>query len=125
MAEREVEHCLSQKVEDRCRLQFAVPIMIAVLSCNFVKLLCMVLTIWKCREPNFVPLGDALCSFLEDPDQNTLGMCIARKKEFDNAWPDGGPKRWKEKKHFRYEAVGLQRWIGSNTMWVRILVAGD
>ncbi|KAH7383464.1 hypothetical protein BKA64DRAFT_582563, partial [Cadophora sp. MPI-SDFR-AT-0126] len=123
MADREVEYCLSQKVEDRCRLQFAVPIMVAVLSCNFVKLLCMVLTIWKCREPTFVTLGDALSSFLEVPDRYTMGMCIARKKEFENAWPDGEPKRWDVRKHFRFEAVGLQRWIGSNTLCAVALIA--
>lgn len=116
MADKEVEYCLSQKVDDLCRLEFAVPIMIAVLACNFVKLFCMVVTIWKCREPTFVTLGDALSSFLDDPDRNTVGMCIATKKDFENGWPDGEPKRWTVKKHFTYEAVGLQRWIGSNTM---------
>ncbi|XMA11573.1 hypothetical protein WAI453_004364 [Rhynchosporium graminicola] len=123
MADRKVEYCLSQKVEDQCRLQFAVPIMIAVLTCNFVKLLCMVVTIWICREPTLVTLGDALSSFLEIPDQNTAGMCIATKKDFEHGWPDAEPKQWHVKKHFRYEAVGFYRWIGSNIMCAIALVA--
>ncbi|KAG4442025.1 hypothetical protein IFR05_002493 [Cadophora sp. M221] len=123
MADSEVEYCLSQKVEDQCRLEFAIPIMIAVLACNFVKLFCMVVTIWKCRDPTFVTLGDALSSFLDDPDRNTVGMCIATKQDFENGWPDGEPKRWIVRKHFTYEAVGLQRWVGSNTMCAVAVIA--
>ncbi|KAL2067586.1 hypothetical protein VTL71DRAFT_2011 [Oculimacula yallundae] len=123
MADREVLYCLSQKVEDQCRLQFAVPIMIAVLCCNFVKLLCMVVTIWMCQEPTFVTLGDALCSFLENPDPNTIGMCISTKKDFENRWPDGEPKQWTLKRHFRYEAVGFRRWLGSNTLCAAALIS--
>ncbi len=116
MADREVKYCLSQKVEDQCRLEFAVPIMIVVLSCNLVKLLCMIVTIWTCREATFVTLGDALSSMLENPDRNTVGMCIATKKDFENDWPDGEPKQWEMRKQFRYEAVGFQRWLFSNAL---------
>lgn len=116
MAGREVQYCLSQKVEDRCRLEFAVPIMIAVLTCNSVKLVCMVLTIVMCREATFVTMGDALSSMLESPDLNTVGMCIATKKDFETDWPGAEPKRWVAQKHFRFEAVGLQRWFLSNAM---------
>jgi hypothetical protein len=112
-----VEYCLSEQVQDICRLQFAVPIMVVVLCCNFVKLVCMGITIWKCRESTFVTLGDALSSLLEKADPYTNGMCTASKKDFaDQAWPDPHPKRWTEKRHFRCEAVGIQRFILTNIM---------
>lgn len=119
MANQPVEYCLSQVVQDRCRLQFAVPIMIVVLVCNSAKLLCMIITLWKCGEPTFVTLGDALAGFLEKPDRWTVGMCISNKLEFlDEKWPDPSalPQRWSLKRHFRYEAVGLRRFILSNSV---------
>ncbi len=119
MADRTVEYCLSQKVKDECRLQFAVPIMVVVLSCNVVKLLCMAVMIWSCREPTFVTLGDALSSMLEYPDRCTNGMCTATKKEFEKVvWPDQDPKRWSTKRKFQCEAVGIRRWVLSNILLV-------
>jgi hypothetical protein len=118
MLNQTVEYCLSEKVKDVCRLQFAVPIMVVVLSCNFVKLLCMVLTLWTCKEFAMVTLGDALDSFLQNPDHTTRGMCTITKKEIETGtWPDRSERRrWKERRHFRLEAVGLRRWIFSITL---------
>jgi len=119
MANQPVEYCLSEKVQDICRLQFAAPIMVVVLCCNFAKLLCMITTIWRCRESTLVTLGDALSSWLEKPDPYTAGMCIATKKDFeDRAWPDAQPSRWSDKRNFRCEAVGIRRWILSNVVHV-------
>lgn len=116
MAGQPAQYCLSQKVEDRCRLQFAVPILIVVLCCNFAKLVSILITLWKFREPTFVTLGDALSGMLEQPDPSTAGMCIANKKDFDNGtWPESEPKRWAVKSHFRFEAVGIRRFVLSNT----------
>ena len=117
MADQLVEYCLSESVLDRCRLQFAVPIMVVVLSCNFFKLLCMVYTIYRCREFKMVTLGDAVSSFLERPDPCTKGMCIVTKKDIEGGnWTRNQPKRWKDRKSFRCEAVGLGRWIFSNAL---------
>lgn len=118
MGEYEVSYCLSQKVEDKCRLQFAAPIMVVVLCCNFVKLLAMIITLWKCKEKTFVTLGDALASFLENPDRNTVGMCIATKKDFEARWPAREAKRWSPKKQFRFKGVGIRRWILTNGVQV-------
>lgn len=117
MANEQVEYCLSEPVPDVCRLQFAVPIMVVVLSCNFFKLLCMTITIWKCSEFSMVTLGDAVSSFLERPDSSTNGMCIVTKKEIESgAWTRRQPKRWEDRRSFHLEAVGLRRWILSNSM---------
>lgn len=116
IAGQPAQYCLSQKVEDRCRLQFAVPILIVVLCCNFAKLVCMLIMLWNFREPTFVTLGDALSGMLERLDPSTAGMCIANKKDFDNgAWPESEPNRWAVKRHFRFEAVGIRRFVFSNT----------
>ena len=74
-----IEYCLSQTTEPSCRLQFSLVIMVIVLLCNFSKTLCMILTIW---EPSWVPLltlGDAIASFLDQPDLHTVNNCLAGK----------------------------------------------
>ncbi|KUJ17807.1 uncharacterized protein LY89DRAFT_733629 [Mollisia scopiformis] len=124
MADQPVEYCLSQKVPDECRLQIAVPIMLIVLICNAVKLSCMTITIWKFKEPTFVTLGDALSGMLENPDPHTVGMCTATKKQFqDGAWPDREPQRWTLQRHFRYKAVGMRRWVLSNSICTLAVIA--
>lgn len=117
MGDQLVEYCLSEPVPDICRLQFAVPIMVVVLSCNFVKLLCMAFTVWRCKEFNMVTLGDAVGSFLERPDRHTPGMCTATKKEIEiGDWTRNQPKRWESRRSFRCEAVGVRRFILSNSL---------
>lgn len=124
MGTQQVDYCLSQRVEDQCRLQFAVPIMIVVLICNLVKLAAMAVILWKCREPAFVTLGDALDDLLDRPDPYTVGMCIVAKQDFENgAWPVSKARRWSPKRHFRCEGVGARRWIVTNT--VQVLLSDD
>jgi len=117
MGNQTVEYCLSETVPDHCRLQFSVPIMIAVIICNFIKLICITLTIWK-SDFTLVTLGDAISSFLETPDPASKGMCTATKKEIqDGWWPvSNRPRRWLNKRTFWYEAVGFQRWLWSNVL---------
>ena len=38
-----IQHCLSQPIEERCKLQFSLIIMAIVIGCNFMKSLCMFL----------------------------------------------------------------------------------
>jgi hypothetical protein len=117
MADQLVEYCLSEPVPGICRLQFAVPIMVVVLCCNFVKLLCMVFTVWRCREFSMVTLGDAVSSFLETPDPCTKGMCTVTKREIEKGtWTSDEPRKWENRKSFHCEAVGIRRWILSNSL---------
>lgn len=53
-----IEYCLSKQIKPDCRLQLSLVIMISVKVCNFVKILCMGLTIW---EPSSTPLLSWRC----------------------------------------------------------------
>lgn len=77
-----IEYCLSQYIEPSCRLQFSLVIMIIVISCNFAKVLCMSLTIWKPSSMPLLTLGDAVASFLDRPDPDTANNCLASKLRF-------------------------------------------
>ena len=77
-----IQYCLSQPIVERCKVQFGLPIMVTVIACNFMKCLCMVLTLWWQRSPPLVTLGDAIESFLQNVDLSTKDMCLAGKAHF-------------------------------------------
>ena len=73
----DVQFCLSEQVEEHCKLQFSIAIMIFVICCNSIKLVCMFWIIRKRDSEPLVTLGDAIASFLDTPDQTTLNACLA------------------------------------------------
>ena len=113
--EIEVRGCKSEITEERCKVQFSLGIMIAVISCNLVKACAMIMTLVRSREPTLVTLGDAIDSFLRIPDPATRGICFADRWFIDREWRRGwrtGPRQWKHK--------GVQRWWTnvSKTRWI-------
>ena len=116
-AEEEVEiiGCRSEITDEKCKVQFSLGIMIAVICCNLVKACAMILTVVRSREPTLVTLGDAIDSFLRIPDPTTMGACFADRRFIDREWRRGwktGPRQWKQK--------GVQRWWTSvsKTRWI-------
>ena len=77
-----IQYCLSQPVIERCKVQFGLPIMLAVIGCNLMKCLCMLLTLWWQGSPPLVTLGDAIESFLQKIDPSTKNMCLAGRAHF-------------------------------------------
>lgn len=123
----DILYCLVQREDEHCKLQFSVGMMFVVVVCNAVKVVCM-LWIAK-RRDDLEPLatiGDAVASFLEEPDKATLDHCLADRKTFKTApsWnetttryqPKKGVPRW-------FTAVGRGRWIATNTVCLLTLVA--
>lgn len=79
-----IEYCLSVPVEGNCELQISLPILIIVLTCKFAQALCMILVFWMpfSRDPYSTPLltlGDAVATFLHEPDANTAQNFLASK----------------------------------------------
>ena len=113
--ELEITGCQSEKVEERCKVQFSLGIMIAVICCNLVKAGGMIMTVVRSREPTLVTLGDAIDSFLSIPDPTTVGICFADRRFIEREWMRGsraGPRPWKRKGVQRWWAsVSKRRWI--------------
>ena len=111
----EVKSCKSERVAGRCKAQFSLGIMIAVICCNIVKACCMVMAVVRSQEPTLVTLGDAIDSFLRIPDQTTMGICFADRRFIETEWMRGSrarPRQWKQK--------GVKRWFSSvsKTRWI-------
>ena len=76
-----VDHCLSQKVEEKCQLLFSLPICLTVILCNTVKIACMLMAAHDDRKEIFLRVGDAVSSFLTRPDPTTENRCLWSKKD--------------------------------------------
>ncbi|KAI0455296.1 hypothetical protein F5B21DRAFT_524017 [Xylaria acuta] len=106
----EASYCLVQFVDastKRCRLEYSTHILYAVCTLNFLKLLALVF-VWVTRhkaekrrrakseewgaveeehilarkETALSTLGDAIASFIQEPDEMTKNMCLATKYDF-------------------------------------------
>ena len=111
----EIAGCKSEITGEKCKVRFSLGIMIVVIGCNLVKACCMVMAVVRSREPTLVTLGDAIDSFLETPDQTTIGICFADRQYIGRGWRRrwrARPRQWKQK--------GVQRWwtAVSETRWI-------
>ncbi|KAK5703240.1 hypothetical protein LTR97_004189 [Elasticomyces elasticus] len=86
---RKVDYCLAQTTEPHCQLQFSVYILLAVIICNMIKSLSMLCALYWQKDGTLVTLGDALASFLDEPQASTRGRCLMSKRDVDR-----GPLQW-------------------------------
>lgn len=112
-----IQHCLSQRVEEHCKLQFSLAIMIGVIICNLIKTICMSTIAWRQDPEPLVTLGDAITSFLERPDVTTEGNCIEEKTRFedDRSWGLLLSNRDLKRLHW-FQAASKRRWLLCNTL---------
>ena len=123
-----IDYCLSRKIEERCKLQFSLIIMVIVILCNFVKMICMIVIAWKERVTTLVTLGDAISSFLDDPDPSTADCCFADKDDFTTKkWQLStiGTKTYIPKRHWWFRAASLNRWAICNVLCLVTLIAAS
>ena len=86
-----VKYCLSERAQEECKLLFSLDFACVVLVCNLLKILCMVLALVRYNKSStLITIGDAISSFLDDPDPATEGLCIYSMMEIECLWR-GGP----------------------------------
>lgn len=129
--EYDVDYCLAQPpatTTERCQFEYAPGIMAVVCVINAVKTGVM-FYVWYARgraagrDQSLYTLGDAIASFMHEPDKTTKDMCLATKDDFlrkrGSKW---GVRRFKEASteprawpikdsRFWISAATLNRWI--------------
>ncbi|KAI2780088.1 hypothetical protein F4815DRAFT_471190 [Daldinia loculata] len=132
----EVSYCRVQSpstITNKCRFQYSPPIMFTVCALNFTKILVM-LCIWalrKWQQPMrddadgtvLYTLGDAIASFMRNPDPATVDMCLATKDDFirRRSWKSNlveqpftlnrEPREWEGRRKFWFMAARKRRWF--------------
>ncbi|KAI2932705.1 hypothetical protein CBS63078_1475 [Aspergillus niger] len=84
-----ISYCMSKNMTQRCRLLFSPSIALAVILFNLTKVVCMYLTAKTDRSEIFLRVGDAISSFLVQPDPTTKGRCLMSRADMAR-----GPHRW-------------------------------
>ncbi|KAB8204567.1 hypothetical protein BDV34DRAFT_226367 [Aspergillus parasiticus] len=107
-----VDYCLSEKVEEHCRVMYSPAICLLIIVCNAVKVICIMLTIRLRRKELLFTVGDAIASFMKYPDRTTLGRSWVDRKKANSVFGTHRPvksrtlpprRRW-------HHAVGRRRW---------------
>lgn len=108
-----VDYCLSQRIDEKCQLLFSLPICLTVIFCNFIKVVCMFLTAHDDRKEIFLTVGDAISSFVDNPDKTTENSCSLSKSSIEE-----GPHPWRaslDNNGFSQESAALlpgkKRWM--------------
>lgn len=86
----QIDYCLAQATQPRCKLQFSIQILATVIVMNVCKFICMFLTLWRQRAATLVTIGDAMSSFLDQPDSLTKNRCLMGRIDLNR-----GPLHWK------------------------------
>ena len=125
-----ISHCLAQPVNAQCTVSVLPPVLAIVIVCNVLKAVCFTALLTK---RNFIPLiilGDAIASFMTDPDHSSLSSGplsaeTVRKAYFANPlrystqhqgrrWKEyRAPQRstpWHPARRYWASAVGPKRW---------------
>jgi hypothetical protein len=129
-----ISYCLSKVFpEQKCKLQLSSYILIIVTVANAVKAICMLLAFFRAKTEPLVTLGDAIQSFLNDPDPRTKDRCLWVKKDFKRFWrvnsglhfkhdenakdrvpfntlANSSPVRWQPSKKWWFQAIGGGRY---------------
>ena len=148
----EVDHCLSQKVDEQCSLQYSFTILIIVICCDIAKILAMCAALWLVSDRPLTTIGDAIASFLESPDIHTVGCCLIEQTQARIAchknpfrwvtWRSGSQQQryqhanrtfaekigpvvtvWKQKMVRWYAVPSRSRWIAFGVLYVGLLAA--
>ncbi|KAJ0424724.1 hypothetical protein BJY00DRAFT_309141 [Aspergillus carlsbadensis] len=80
--ELKISHCLIKEADGQCELNFNLPSCLAVISCNIMKIVCMYLAARTGHKGILLTIGDALASFLDNPDVTTKDQCLKSWRDF-------------------------------------------
>ena len=84
----DVQYCLSERVPETCSYSGSIPILIVVIVCNAYKILGMLVVAFGLRDNPMVTVGDAVESYLNQPDETTKGWCMLSKSAVrEHIWP--------------------------------------
>lgn len=117
-----VSYCLAEPIDRVCHVGLSVTLLLAVTACVFVKTITAVvvtLVLGHRDSAPLVTLGDAIASFIEQPDPTTFGMCTIGQRDIRMHFKVShrallaGPRRWLAKQYRRYKIVPLSVWWSS------------
>ena len=108
---RTVDHCLVQETPEQCKLQVSLSMSIICIATITFKVIVMFAVAILVNETPIMTTGDAIETFMKDPDPYTQGMCMASKKLIEQ-----NPQHWPRAPLFVY----LKKWRWGHGITTRI-----
>lgn len=114
-------YCLAQPAPaPTCSVNLNASLLGTVALLNSIALVIAAALLFK-RPSSFHPLatlGDAIASFLEDPEPATQGACLLSKTDiWRHRWPLQEAQYWVPKTHYWFRSVSLPRWLATFLIW--------
>ena len=126
-----ISHCLAEPVQPQCTVEILLPVLIVVIICNAFKAIAFTALLAKRGFTPLVILGDAIVSFMSDPDPTALSsgplssQTVRKVYMVDpfrfsvqhqrKHWQQDRPARrvtpWHGERRTWASAVGRRRWI--------------
>ncbi|KAH7309646.1 hypothetical protein B0I35DRAFT_359414 [Stachybotrys elegans] len=117
----DLEYCLAQQLDPVCKLGLSNELLLIVLICVIIKALACIgiLVTAKGQDPFVVP-GDAIASFIADPDDITKGWCTLDRPHYNDkveialrgrVVPE--PQEWHHRRRRWYSGVRRLVWVRS------------
>ncbi len=114
---RPINYCMVNEVSLECKLNFSLPSMMVVIIANIFKISIMSIIAFTYRTNPLATIGDALSSFLQEPDTATRNMCLATNSSFKSKdWTSQHPVLWQPKRRRWFEAASIGRWCICNIL---------
>lgn len=76
-----IQYCLAEKTAEKCSLQYSFPLAIVVIVANLAKAILIYLVAYRLRGDPLLTLGDAIASFLRNPDRSMAKSCLLTRQE--------------------------------------------
>ncbi|KAI1745794.1 hypothetical protein F4680DRAFT_465645 [Xylaria scruposa] len=130
-----VRYCLAQPIQLECKVEVANVLLLVIIVAIFLKIILGIIVVWNLASPSLVTPGDAIQSFITDPDRHTqalgsLDITDSRRLElgmretftpgeFELA-PPRKPLQWKSARRRLFSIIPDGSWI----LTFSILIAG-
>lgn len=115
-----INYCLTQPAPAQtCEVSVSAPLLGGVALLNMVTVVSV--TTALLFKPSFQPLatlGDAIASFLKDPDLSTRGACLLSRTDVrQGRWGFNEAKYWIPRDHYWIATPSLSRWFVALFVW--------
>ncbi|KAK3685751.1 hypothetical protein B0T22DRAFT_381460 [Podospora appendiculata] len=114
-----VLYCLAHPADQQtCEVNLNGPLLLAVAILNLVTVVVVAVVLLKTSFAPLATLGDAVSSFLKEPDPTTRGSCLLTKSDvWQGRWGFSEAKYWVPTNYHWFQTPTLPRWMLALVIW--------
>lgn len=122
-----VDYCLAEKTQDKCQLEYNMPLAIVVIIANLAKAILICLVVFLLEDNPLLTVGDAVAFFLRSPDDAQDINCLFERPMLSGIRgrpvPVDKPQAYIAKPKRRWSSLSRARWASFLSMCVTHLTS--